>query len=441
LKETMAEQINVGVIGAGTVGGGVIDILTTNGDEIARRLGCPLRLAKVAERDSARLASLNLAEGIGSDDAFAVAADPGVDLIVELIGGSGVAKDVTLAAFKAGKHVVTANKALVASHGEELFAAAKEAGVRYAFEAAVGGGIPILRSIREGFTGDRILEILGIINGTANYILTEMTDNGSDFADVLAEAQAKGYAEADPTFDVEGVDTAHKLAILIGMAFGGQVAPDDIYTEGISHITPIDLDYAAAFGCKVKLLAIAKREGDQIEARVHPTMVPESQLIAQVDGVFNAVAVVGDKVGPTLFYGQGAGDLATGSAVVGDLVDAARAMRAGNAGAMPPMAFQQELRKPLPIKPMADVSSLYYLHFHVVDEPGVLAHIAGVFGKHGISIGKVIQDGEALGETVSLVIMTHRAKESSVQGALKEIEAMASVTAPTTLIRVEADDE
>ncbi len=437
----MADVINVGVIGAGTVGGGVIDILTGNADVIERRLGFPLRLARVAERDAARLAALNLPDGVGVNDAGLVVNDPDVDLVVELIGGDTVAKQITLAAFKAGKHVVTANKALVAAHGEELFAAATEAGVHYAFEAAVGGGIPILRAVREGFTGDNILEILGIINGTGNYILTEMTDHGTDFADVLAEAQKLGYAEADPTYDVEGIDTAHKLAILIGMAFGGKVGLDDIYTEGITRITPLDLEYAEMFGCKVKLLAIAKQAEDGIEARVHPTMVPVSHLIAQVDGVFNAVAVTGDKVGPTMLYGQGAGDLATGSAVVGDLVDLARAVRFGTGGAVPPMAFQQDGRTPLTIKPMAQVSSLYYLRFEVVDRPGVLADLAAVFGRHNISIAKMIQDGQAHGENVSLVIMTHRAKEADVQAAVAEIEALDAISPGTTLIRVEAEDE
>ena len=437
----MKDAIRVGIIGAGTVGGGVIDILTGNADVITRRLGFPLVLAKVAEKDSGRLADLNLADGVAASDAFAVAADPNVDVVVELIGGTGVAKDVTLAAFAAGKHVVTANKALVAAHGEELFAAADQAGVQYAFEAAVGGGIPILRAVREGFTGDRIESLFGIINGTANYILTEMTDNGTDFGTVLAEAQELGYAEADPTYDVEGNDTAHKLAILMGMAFGGKVKLDDIYTEGITGISPIDLEYAEAFGCKVKLLAIAKDVDGEIEARVHPTMVPESWLIAQVDGVFNAVAATGDRVGETLFYGQGAGAQATGSAVVGDLVEIARGVHSGNPAAVPPMGFQQAGREALTIRPMARISSLYYLHFKVLDEPGVLAVIANAFGRHGISIARVIQDGYASGETVSLVIMTHRAQESAVQEALKEIEALSTVTAPTTLIRVESEDD
>lgn len=435
------DAVNVGLIGAGTVGGGVIAILTGNADIIERRLGGRLRLARVAERDEARLAALNLPPGVGSADAFAVAADPEVDVVVELVGGSGVAREVTLAAFAAGKHVVTANKALIAAHGEELLEAAQKAGVQYAFEAAVGGGIPILRALRESFTGDRIRHLYGIINGTANFILTRMREEGAPFADVLAEAQRLGYAEADPTFDVEGVDTAHKLAILIAMAFGGRVRLEDIYTEGITRVSPTDIEYARAFGCKIKLLAIAKETDGEIEARVHPTMVPESELIAQVDGVYNAIAVTGDFVGPTLFYGQGAGAEATGSAVVGDLVEVARGIHAGAAERVPPMAFQPAARGGLAIRPMARVRALYYLRFRVVDQPGVLSDIAGAFGRHGISIARVIQDGRAEGRVVSLVMMTHRAEEAAVQAALKEIEALDCVQAPTTLIRVESDED
>ncbi|MFQ5509465.1 MAG: homoserine dehydrogenase [Leptospirillia bacterium] len=437
----MSDAIRIGVIGAGTVGGGVVRILLENRDVIEKRLGFPLELARVAERDEDRLGSLELPEGVGVTDAALLIDDPSIDAVVELIGGDTVARDVTLAAFAAGKHVVTANKALVAAHGEELFAAADKAGVQYAFEAAVGGGIPILRAIRESFTGDRIQGILGIINGTANYILTCMGEQGADFADVLAEAQALGYAEADPTYDVEGNDTAHKLAILIGMAFGGKVKLEDIYTEGISRITPTDLDYARVFGCKVKLLAIAKEVDGQIEARVHPTMVPESHLIAQVDGVFNAVAVAGDFVGETLFYGQGAGAEATGSAVVGDLVAVARAIQSGNPGQVPPMAFQQSAREPLSIRPMSEVTCLYYLHLRVVDKPGVLADITGILGRHGISIGKVVQDGRAEGEAVSLVILTHRAREAAIQSALTEVQQLDSVSEPAMVLRVESEDE
>jgi homoserine dehydrogenase len=367
-----------------------------------------------------------------------------VDVVVELIGGTTVAREVTLAAFAAGKHVVTANKALVAAHGEELLAAAHKAQVDYGFEAAVGGGIPILRALREGFTGDRIQSVQGIVNGTANFILTRMEEErGTSFEAVLAEAQRLGYAEADPTYDVEGIDSAHKLAILVGLAFGGQVRLEDVYVEGITGISPLDIDYAEDFGCRIKLLAIAKRadgeNGPEFEARVHPTMVPESQLIAQVDGVFNAVAVTGDFVGPTLFYGRGAGAEATASAVVGDIVEVARAIRAGAAARVPPMGFQPAARAPLPIRPMARVESLYYLHFKVDDQPGVLSDIAGVLGRHGISIGRVIQDGRAEHEAVSLVMMTHRAVEQSVQDALAELEKLPSVHASTTLIRVESD--
>ena len=437
----MTQAVNIGVIGAGTVGGGVVSILTENASVIEARMGFPARLAKVAEKDAATLKKLNLPAGVGCADAMDVIGDPDVSVVVELIGGTGIAKELTLAAFAHGKHVVTANKALVAAHGEELLSAAGKNNVQYAFEAAVGGGIPILRAVRESFTGDRICSVLGIINGTANYILTEMSDKGAAFDDVLADAQKLGYAEADPTYDVEGNDTAHKLAILIAMAFGGKVKLEDVYTEGITGITPTDLDYAKAFGCKVKLLAIAKEVDGQIEARVHPTMVPVSRLIAQVDGVFNAVAVTGDRVGETLFYGQGAGARPTASAVVGDIVEIARGIHTGEPTLVPPLAFQQENRKPLVIRPMAEVSSLYYLHLKVVDEPGVLAIISGVFGTHGISIARVIQNDRGKGQDVSLVIMTHRAREADVQKALAEIAGLDCTAAPATLIRVESDDD
>lgn len=437
----MAQPVNIGVIGAGTVGGGVVSILLENPDVIERRIGFSAKLVRVAEKDEATLKALNLPDGVGCADAYEVINDPDIHVVVELIGGTGIARELTLAAFASGKHVVTANKALIASHGEELLAAADRNGAQYAFEAAVGGGIPILRAVRESFTGDRIQSVLGIINGTANYILTEMSEKGAAFDDVLKDAQKLGYAEADPTYDVEGNDTAHKLAILIAMAFGGKVKLEDIYTEGITNITPTDLAYAKAFGCKVKLLAIAKEVDGEIEARVHPTMVPTSHLIAQVDGVFNAVAVTGDRVGETLFYGQGAGAQPTASAVVGDIVEIARGIHAGEPTIVPPLGFQQDSRKPLSIRPMDRVSCLYYLHLRVVDEPGVLSIISGVFGAHGISIARVIQDGRQEGRDVSLVIMTHRATEANVQKALAEIAGLSCTTAPATLIRVESDDE
>jgi len=438
----VSDAVNIGVLGAGTVGGGVVRLLTRNADVIEARLGFPLHLVRVAERDPKRRAALKLRAGVGTVDALALVRDPGVDVVVELIGGTTLARDVTLAAFAAGKHVVTANKALIAAHGEELLAAAHKAQVDYAFEAAVGGGIPILRALREGFTGDRIQSVYGIINGTANFILTRMREErGTPFETVLAEAQRLGYAEADPTFDVEGIDSAHKLAILVALAFGGEVRLQDVYTEGITRIAPLDMEYAEDFGCRIKLLAIAKRADGEIEARVHPTMVPESQLIAKVDGVFNAVAVTGDFVGPTLFYGRGAGAEATASAVVGDLVEVARAIQSGAAARVPPMGFQPAARKPLPIRPMARVESLYYLHFKVVDQPGVLSDIAGVLGRHGISIGRVIQDGRAEHQAVSLVMMTHRAVEQNVQDALAEIGKLGCVRAPATLIRVESDED
>jgi len=375
------------------------------------------------------------------NDAKALIDDPAVDIVIELIGGYDAAKRVILDALAKGKPVVTANKALLAVHGEEIFEAAVRHKVDLGFEASVGGGIPVIRALTEGLAANTILSLYGIINGTANYILSRMTCEGQGFQDVLAEAQASGYAEADPTFDVAGVDSAHKLAIMVSLAYGTPVNVKDIYTEGITRITPVDISYAEEFGYTIKLLGIAKSLDGEIEARVHPTMVPSASPIAQVEGVYNAIQLVGDAVGDIVLYGRGAGSMPTGSAVVSDVIAIARNLLRDAAGRVPPASFQQDQRRPLRIRPMEEILSQYYMRFMVLDRPGVLSQIAGVLGRHNISIASVIQQGRKEGQTVPVVIMTHTARERDVQAALREIDNMAFISEPTTLIRVEGHDE
>ncbi|MDH4099406.1 MAG: homoserine dehydrogenase, partial [Nitrospirota bacterium] len=416
-------------------------ILLNNADVIRRRLGANLVLKRVADHHVDRLREgLDLSGVALSTDAADVINDPSIDIVVELIGGYGVAKQIILDSLSAGKHVVTANKALLALHGEEIYQKAAETGREVGFEASVGGGIPIIKAIREGLAANHIKSIYGIINGTCNFILTKMTNEGSDFAETLKEAQALGYAEADPTFDVEGIDTAHKLAVLINIAFGTPVPFDAIYTEGITKLAPTDFEYAKDFGYKIKLLAIAKDDKDGIEARVHPTLVPNEYHISTVDGVFNAVAVEGDAVGQTLFYGRGAGEMPTGSAVVADIIDIARDIVYKSEGMVPVAAFRSEERKQRTIKPMDAVETCYYLRFTVLDKPGVLASIAGVLGNHQISISSVSQKGRAAGEAVSIVITTHKAVEKNLRSALEEIDLMPAIVGKTVIIRVEGEE-
>jgi homoserine dehydrogenase len=437
----MKSRIGIGIIGFGTVGSGVVKLLTRNRDVLARRVGVPLDLIKVADVDVARDRGVTLPSGTLTANASEVIAHPDVDIVVELIGGTDPAKRFILDAMARGKHVVTANKALLAAAGEELFAEAASRGVDFEFEAAVGGGIPIIRALKEGLSGNRIESIYGIINGTANFILTKMTDEHKAFADVLAEAQRAGYAEADPTADVEGHDSANKLAILVSLAFGTPVTLKEMYTEGITAVTPLDIEFAREFGYRIKLLAIAKAQDNAIEARVHPTMIPEENLLAQVGGVFNAIYVVGDFVGQTLFYGRGAGDQPTASAVVSDLVSIARNIRHGAAGRVPPTSYDGPSRRPLRLLAMEEISSLYYLRCSVVDNPGVLSTIAGLLGKYNISISSVIQKGRQAGGAVAVVMMTHRALERDVRQALAEIDRLPSVVDKTVLIRVEGEGD
>ncbi|MDH4162051.1 MAG: homoserine dehydrogenase [Nitrospirota bacterium] len=428
-------SINVGIIGFGTVGTGTARILLENADIIKRRLGVPVILKKISDLDVKRDRGIKLGDVKITTDAKDIITDPEIDIVIELIGGYKPAKEFILEAIKNKKHVVTANKALLAVHGEEIYAAAEKAGVTVGYEASVAGGIPILKSLREGLAANRIESIYGIVNGTCNYILTLMTNEGRKFDEVLKEAQAKGYAEADPTFDIEGIDSAHKLAVLTMLAFGTPVRFEDIYTEGISKITPIDIEFAKDLGYKIKLLAITKMVNNEIEARVHPTMIPGDFPVATVDGVFNALFVKGNAVGNTLFYGRGAGDMPTGSAVVADVMDIGRDIISGSGNRMPVAAFRE--RSQLKIRKMDDITSCYYLRFSAIDKPGVLSKISGVLGKHNISIESMIQKGRKEEQAVPLVMMTHEALERNVRVALDEINKMDCVGGPTMVIRME----
>lgn len=433
------EPVKVGLLGLGTVGGGTVKVLSGNAEEIARRAGRGIVITHAAAKSYDPDAIPGL-RGIGriTDDAFAVVDDPEVDIVVELIGGYSPARELVLKAIDNGKHVVTANKALIALHGNEIFAAAQEQGVTVAFEAAVAGGIPIIKALREGLAANHIQWIAGIINGTGNFILTEMRDKGRDFAEVLAEAQALGYAEADPTFDVEGIDAAHKLTILGSLAFGIPLQFDKTYTEGISAIQPQDVANAADLGYRIKHLGITRRTPEGIELRVHPTLIPERRLIANVDGVMNAVLVYGDAVGPTLYYGAGAGSEPTASAVVADLVDVARALTTDSNNRVPHLAFQPSELSDLPILPMDQVETAYYLRASVDDKPGVMARIAGILGDQGISIEAIKQQEPAEGElTASLVMLTHQVREGLMDTAIRQIEALDSVNGSVIRIRAE----
>ncbi|MBM4124653.1 MAG: homoserine dehydrogenase [Nitrospira sp.] len=440
----MKAKIGVGVIGFGTVGTGAAKILLDNAAIIRRRVGVPVELVRVADLDVTTDRGIRLPQGVLTTDARQVLDDPSIDIVLELIGGYDAAKKLILEAIARGKHVVTANKALLAVHGEEIFEAASRQGVDVGFEASVGGGIPVIRALTEGLAANTILSIYGIINGTSNYILSRMTREGHGFQEVLAEAQKAGYAEADPTFDVAGVDSAHKLAIMVNLAYGTPVNVKEVFTEGITKLTPLDIMYAKEFGYTIKLLGIAKflggdRDGE-VEARVHPTMIPAASPIAQVEGVYNAIQLVGDAVGDIVLYGQGAGSMPTGSAVVSDVINLARNILKGASGRVPPASFQRDQRRPLRIRPMEEIDSLYYLRFMVLDRPGVLSQIAGVLGQQGISISSVLQKGRKDGQTVPVVIMTHTATERAVQASLREIDRMAFISEPTTLIRVEGQD-
>ncbi|MCH8041151.1 MAG: homoserine dehydrogenase [Nitrospinae bacterium] len=437
----MKTRVTVGLVGFGTVGTGVAKVLLRNAEVIARRVGIPVDLVRIVDLDVTTDRGMSLPDGLLTSDLNSVLNDPSIDMIIELIGGYDAAKRLILDAMAKGKHVVTANKALLAVHGEDVFEAASRAGVDLGFEASVGGGIPIIRSLTEGLAANNLSSIVGIMNGTSNYILTRMTQEKQEFREALAQAQAAGYAEADPTFDVEGVDSAHKLAILVNLAYGTPVNFKEVYTEGITTLTPLDINYALEFGMTVKLLGIAKFRDGEVEARVHPTMISQTSTLARVDGVYNAIHLVGDVVGDIVLYGQGAGSLPTASAVVSDVIAIARNLNKKAPGRVPPTSFQPDRRIPLRIRPIDELTSRYYLRFMVPDRPGVLSQISGVLGSHEISIASVLQRERQKDQTVPVVIMTHRASERSIQTALRDINRMASIISePTTLVRVEDEE-
>ncbi|MES2207844.1 MAG: homoserine dehydrogenase [Pseudomonadota bacterium] len=432
------KPLRVGIIGFGTVGGGTLSVLQRNQEEIQRRLGRPIVVTDVANR---RIEKINVLKNEGiriHSDALAVARHPDVDVVIEVMGGTTLAKEVVLTAIAEGKSVVTANKALLALHGQEIFNAAKQAGVHIGFEAAVAGGIPILKVLREGLTANRIEWLAGIINGTSNFILSEMRSKGLDFATVLAEAQRLGYAEADPTFDVEGIDAAHKLSLLSAMAFGSPIQFDKIHTEGIRALQSVDIRYAESLGYRVKLLGLTRRTPKGIELRVHPALVPANCLLAQVDGAKNAILVQGDAVGPTLYVGAGAGAEPTASAVVADIIDIGRYLSEAphKAPTAAPLAFNEQ--KEVAVLPMSEVETSFYLRFPVTDRPGVVAELSRILAEHNVSLSALLQKpGQESGGIVDIIVLTHCVKESAVHAALAEIEDLAAVHQPVIRLHVE----
>ena len=433
------QSVKIGILGLGTVGSGTVNVLTRNAEEISRRAGRGIDIARAADRNFDTPKGCNTDNLALTTDAHDIVCDPSIQIVVELIGGTGIARDLVFEAIANGKHVVTANKALIAMHGNEIFAKAQEKGVTVAFEAAVAGGIPIIKAMREGLAGNKIEWLAGIINGTGNFILTEMRDKGRDFADVLKEAQELGYAEADPTFDVEGIDAAHKLTIMASIAFGIPLQFDKAYTEGISKISQEDVLYAAELGYRIKHLGIAKETQKGVELRVHPTLIPHRRLIANVDGVMNAVLVQGDAVGPTLYYGAGAGSDATASAVVADIVDIVRALTTDPENRVPHLAFQPDALVDTAILPMSEVVTSYYLRIHTEDKPGVLANITGILSEQGISIEAILQkQAHDQDGTVPIIILTQEVLEKNMDAAIEQIEALETVNDSVMRIRMES---
>ena len=432
------KPVNIGLLGLGTVGGGTARLLRDNAAEIARRAGREIQVIHAAARGLGGATPAGVEQASLTEDAFEVVRNPDVDIVVELIGGDSPARELVLEAIANGKHVVTANKALIAKYGNEIFAAAQEQGVVVAFEAAVAGGIPIIKAIREGLSANRIQWIAGIINGTGNFILTEMRDKGRDFADVLKEAQELGYAEADPTFDVEGIDAAHKLCILASIAFGVPLQFDKVYTEGISRIAPEDVTFAAELGYRIKHLGVTRATEAGIEMRVHPTLIPEKRLIANVDGVMNAVLIMADKLGPSLYYGAGAGADPTASAVVADIIDVTRTLTADPDNRVPHLAFQPDAINDTPILDMEQVETAYYLRIAAEDKPGVMADITRIMGEGGISIEAILQKEPAPGEaTANIIMLTQRIREATMNAAIAAIEGLDAVSGEVSRIRVE----
>ncbi|KJR43467.1 Homoserine dehydrogenase [Candidatus Magnetoovum chiemensis] len=428
-------MINVGIIGFGTVGSGTAKILVNNKDHIREKTGIDINLKKIADLDIEKDRGISLPKGVLTKDVKEILNDPQIDIVVETMGGITPAKNFIIEALNNKKHVVTANKALLAQHGNELFGKANDLDLCLGFEASVAGGIPIIKVLREGLAANKITDIYGIINGTSNYILSKMTKQGSNFSEALKEAQKLGFAEADPSFDIQGIDAAHKLTIMASLCFGIPLSYDKVYKEGIENITAQDIEFAKALGYKIKLLAIAKAANNELELRVHPTMVPEYYLLSKVDDVFNAIYAVGDYVGPTLYYGSGAGQLPTGSAVVADIIDIAKNKQRQSKNLQLNMGNND-----YKIKDMKDIESMYYFKFSALDKPNVLSQISGALGAHNISISAVMQKGRKVGESVPVVVLTHRAKENNVLDALSQIDRLNVVTDKTKYIRVEGKD-
>lgn len=434
------QPVNLGLIGCGTVGTGVARLLLERRQLLVERTGIPLVLKYVADLDHQTDRGITFPPGVFIDDAWTVVNDPAVDIVIEMIGGTGIARELIMAAIANGKQVVTANKALLAIQGNALMQSAAAAGVDLAYEASVGGCMPIVKSLREALVANDIHAMVGILNGTCNYILSQITESGLPFDTALSQAQANGYAEADPTLDIEGIDTAHKLAILTALAFGMRINLDDIYIEGITAITPLDIQFARDFGYRIKLLAICKNHGASVEARVHPAMIPEKNILSHVSGSLNAITVSGHAAQDLFLSGRGAGMLPTASAVLSDIVDLARNLRCGGTGRVPLMGYQPDRIKPLPVLPMSEIVSHYYIRFAVQDRPGVLAAIAGILGDNAISIQSVQQKDRKTNGWVPIVMLTHHAKEAYIQKALKEIGALEVVGPAPMLIRIEDDN-
>lgn len=437
----MMKTIQMGLLGFGTVGTGIARLLIENADVIEARVGLPLELKSIADIEVEKDRGLSIDRNMLTTDAWRVVDDPEIEIIIEMIGGEGIAKDLMLKAIENGKHVVTANKALLAKHGNEIFEKAGEKGVDVAYEASVGGCMPIIKTVRESLVGNHIQSITGILNGTCNYILSKITDDGSMFETALAAAQANGFAEADPTLDVEGFDTAHKLAILTALGYGMAINYDDIYIEGISKITPFDIEFAAQFGYRIKLLAISKFKAGAVEARIHPTMIPFNNILSNVNGSLNAVTVTGDAVGDILLSGHGAGMMPTASAVISDIVDLARNLMMGISGRVPMLACQKDKIRQIPVVPMEKLSTHYYFRFSALDKPGVLSKISGILGKYAISLQSVHQKGRKTNGTVPVVMLTHTALEADVKKALLEIESLDVVGEKPVLIRIEDEKD
>jgi len=434
------KKIKLGLLGCGTVGTGVVKLLQQNKKVIEARLGAEFVLKYVADTDQTTDRGVSFEDGVFITDAYRVVDDPDIDIVIEMIGGKTVARDLILRAFENKKHVVTANKALLAEQGAEIFEAADLHGVDIAYEASVGRCMPIIKTMRESLAGNRIQHIIGILNGTSNYILSKITGEGISFEAALARAQENGYAEADPTLDVEGIDAAHKIAILSALAYGTRVDFSDVYIQGISGITPMDIAFAGEFGYRIKLLAISKIKDGSVDIRVHPTMIPFDNLLSNVNGTVNAVTVSADAAGDILLYGHGAGMMPTASAVISDTVDLARNMISGGSSRIPLLAFQPDLIRTLPVTSIDEITTHYYIRFSAVDNPGVLSKIAGVLGAHGISIKQVHQKGRKLNGSVPVVMLTHLAREADIQRAMSEMSSLEVISNEPTLIRIEDQD-